>query len=213
MFMPSNVQQKGIDYRETYFQSRPVWIAASTHEGEEKIILNVHKRLLEKFPELVLILVPRHPERFMQVNKLIESYDFDYITRNSSNNPTQTSQVMLIDTLGELPMFYAAADIAFVGGSLVPIGGHNLLEPAALSLPMLVGVHTFNAPEITEMLEEVKALKIIYSQEELYQSAFALLSNRKALATLGNAGKQIVKENHGALQKILLEIKQLLPPQ
>ena len=109
------------------------------------------------------------------------------------------------------PLMYAAADIAIVGGSFVPIGGHNLLEPAALSLPILVGVHTFNAPEITEMLEEVRALKVIRNSTELSVACRELLSNTDKLKEAGLAGKEVVSENHGALQKILVEIENIYP--
>lgn len=212
MFMPSNVQQKGKDYRKEYFSERPVWIAASTHEGEEKIVLDVYSRLLEKYPDLVLILVPRHPERFNGVSSLIESFQLRNIKRSSGEKPENNTQVLLVDTLGELPMFYAASDFTFVGGSLVPIGGHNLLEPAALSIPMVVGQHTFNAPEITEMLEEVKALQVINSADALHLACLQLLADKDRLLRAGASGKQIIKENHGALQRILEEIKRLFPP-
>ena len=213
MFMPSNVQQKGREYRQEHFSGRPVWIAASTHEGEEKIVLEVHSYLLDKYPDLVLILVPRHPERFNNVNALSEAFEMKTIKRSSGDVPRSTTQVLLVDTLGELPMFYAASDFAFVGGSLVPIGGHNLLEPAALSLPMLVGQHTFNAPEITEMLEEAKALLVINSADALHLACLQLLADKDRLLHAGASGKQIIKENHGALQRILQEIKRLFPPQ
>jgi len=212
MFLPSNIQQTGQEYRREYFKRRPVWVAASTHAGEEEIALDVHTHLLNRYPDLVLILVPRHPERFRVVASLVEEHGHRMVARSSGEAPSKNTHVLLVDTLGELPMFYAAADFAFVGGSLVPIGGHNLLEPAALSLPIIVGQHTFNAPEITEMLEEVKALQIIKSADALLLACIKHLSDRESIPIAGEAGKQIIKENHGALQKILEEIKHLFPP-
>lgn len=210
MFVPSNLQEKGQEYYETHLSGRLVWIAASTHEGEEATVLEVHKKLLDTFPNLVLILAPRHPERSSQVITMIKQKALIYCRRTTHERPNAETQVILLDTLGELPMFYAASQVAFVGGSLVPIGGHNLLEPAALSIPILVGPHTFNAPEISEMLEEVGALEGIVTQGD-FQTAITSLLKDPALAKLaGSAGKEVVAENFGALDKLLAEIDLIL---
>ncbi len=210
MFVPSNLQEKGQEYYHNHFSGRPVWIAASTHDGEENIVLEVHKKLLITFPNLLLILAPRHPERSSQVMTLIKQNALSFTRRSTHEIPNDATQVLLLDTLGELPMFYAASQVAFVGGSLVPIGGHNLLEPAALSIPILVGPHTFNAPEISEMLEEVGALEGVRTQGD-FQTALTSLLKDPALARLaGSAGKEVVAENFGALDKLLEEIQLIL---
>ena len=210
MFVPSNLQERGQDYYQKYFTGRPVWIAASTHDSEENTVLEVHKKLLALFPNLVLILAPRHPERSSQVLSLIMQKDLIVCRRSTSETPTEKTQVFLLDTLGELPMFYAASQVAFVGGSLVPIGGHNLLEPAALSIPILVGPHTFNAPEISEMLEEVGALEGVRTQGDFQTSITSLLKDPALAKSAGSAGREVVAENFGALDKLLAEIELIL---
>jgi len=127
---------KGALLRSALFGQRPVWIAASTHDGEELLVLAAHKTLLERHPELLLVLVPRHPERFGGVRELIEKQAFNVVSRTEDQAAESSTEVFLVDTMGEVPLFYAASDIAFVGGSLIPVGGHNLLEPAAQGLPI-----------------------------------------------------------------------------
>ncbi len=123
---------------------RPIWIAGSTHEGEEKLILDAHKLLLEHYPNLVLILVPRHPERFGLVELLIQKSDLNYVKRTENKTLSQNTQVMLGDTMGEMMLLYGLSDIAFVGGSLVKHGGHNPLEPIAFNIPVVSGLYTYN---------------------------------------------------------------------
>jgi len=210
MFVPSNLQQQGEEYRIKYFPNRLIWIAASTHAGEEQSILSVHKKLLIDFPNLILILVPRHPERCYQVLNLIKASGLSYCVRSSEQTPNADTKILLIDTLGELPMFYAASNVAFVGGSLVPIGGHNLLEPAALAIPIIVGPHTFNAPEIAEMLDEVGAAETVSDDSALYSSVLALLQAPDRARLAGQAGKEVIAENYGALDKLMTEISLIL---
>ena len=128
---------RGDDVRRQVFGNRPVWIAASTHDIEEQQVLEAHRQLQAAFPDLLLVLVPRHPERFAQVRELVRKQGFECVARTENRHCEPGTEVFLGDTMGELPLFYAASDIAFVGGSLVPIGGHNLLEPAALGLPVI----------------------------------------------------------------------------
>ncbi|HSC83364.1 MAG TPA: lipid IV(A) 3-deoxy-D-manno-octulosonic acid transferase, partial [Pseudomonas sp.] len=134
--------------------ARPLWIAASTHAGEDEIILAAHRQLLQQFPQALLILVPRHPERFASVFELCTREGFGTVRRSLGVAVTAETQVLLGDTLGELLFLYALADLAFVGGSLVANGGHNLLEPAALGKPLLSGPHLFNFLEIATLLRE-----------------------------------------------------------
>ncbi|MGD9843245.1 MAG: lipid IV(A) 3-deoxy-D-manno-octulosonic acid transferase, partial [Steroidobacteraceae bacterium] len=134
------------------FVTRPVWIAGSTHEGEEEQVLVAHRQVLAQRPDALLILAPRHPQRFAQVAALLAEQGFDFATRSAEQVPTARQSVWLLDSLGELARFYAASDVVFVGGSLVPIGGHNLLEPAALGLPVVTGPQTFNAPDVAQLL-------------------------------------------------------------
>ena len=210
MFVPSNLQERGKEYYRNHFTGRPVWIAASTHEGEEETVLEVHKKLMLAFPDLILILAPRHPERTAGIIALLKQKEINYCQRSTQVHPDEKTQVFLLDTLGELPMFYAASQVAFVGGSLVPIGGHNLLEPAALSIPILVGPHTFNAPEISEMLEEVGALEWVNSIGDFQTAVTSLLKDPALARQAGIAGREVVAENFGALDKLLTEIEIIL---
>ncbi len=138
--------------RERLSENRPVWIAASTHAGEDEQILEAFAQLRTHWPDLLLLLVPRHPERFDGVAALCQQRGFNVVRRSDQQPCDPETAVFLGDSMGELLLFYAAADLAFVGGSLVPTGGHNVLEPALLGLPVLFGPHMFNFTEAGERL-------------------------------------------------------------
>ena len=208
--LPRDLIAKGREFREVHAQRRPVWIAASTHEGEEDEVIEAHRRVVETTPDALLILVPRHPERFQAVATMLSRRRISYVTRSSAGRCEPKTQVFLGDTLGELTMFYAAADVAFVGGSLVPVGGHNALEPAAMGLPILTGPYTFNAEDIAEMLQEAKAAFQIADAQELSQQVSALLSDPALRARCGQAGRQTVADNRGALARLLELLEPLL---
>lgn len=182
---------------------RLVWIAGSTHEGEEKMILNAHQELLKKHPDLLLILVPRHPERFNQVEELIQKSGLSYKKRSQFEPLEQTIQVLLGDTMGEMMVLYGLAEIAFVGGSLVKHGGHNPLEPIAFELPVISGVHTYNFPEIFDKLRSVHGVIEVESSAALAQTVAFLLENRNAREKIARYGFEVLKENQGALARHL----------
>ena len=183
---------------------RLVWIAGSTHEGEEKMILNAHQELIKKYPDLLLILVPRHPERFNQVEELIQKSGLSYKKRSQFEPLEQTIQVLLGDTMGEMMVLYGLAEIAFVGGSLVKHGGHNPLEPIAFELPVISGVHTYNFPEIFAKLRSVHGvIEIESSAVALAQTVAFLLENRNAREKIARYGFEVLKENQGALARHL----------
>ncbi|RWU26445.1 3-deoxy-D-manno-octulosonic acid transferase [Pseudomonas alkylphenolica] len=181
---------------------RPVWIAASTHEGEDEVILAAHRQLLEHHADALLILVPRHPERFNSVFELCSS-QFPTIRRSSAAPVGPETAVLLGDTMGELLFLYALADIAFVGGSLVPNGGHNLLEPAALSLPVISGPHLFNFLEIAAMLRDAGALQEVDDAQGLAAEIRRLIELPQDARRMGEAGRAVMKANQGALQRLL----------
>ncbi len=183
--------------------SRPVWIAASTHEGEDEKVLTAFAKVREWLPDTLLILVPRHPERFNKVAELCQRRGFKITRRSNGAQADTQTQVFLGDTMGEMMLFYAASDVAFVGGSLVSTGGHNLLEPAALEIPSLCGPHVFNFAEITQMLIEVGATQQIADEQHLATAVVALLQDAAARQKAGRAGLQVVENNRGALQKHL----------
>ncbi|WP_434579564.1 lipid IV(A) 3-deoxy-D-manno-octulosonic acid transferase [Pseudomonas sp. Z5-35] len=182
---------------------RPVWIAASTHEGEDEVVLDAHRRLLASYPDALLILVPRHPERFDSVVQLCECEGFATVRRSSAQPVTAQTSVLLGDTMGELLFLYALADSAFVGGSLVPNGGHNLLEPAALAKPVLSGPHLFNFLEIAAQLRTAGALQEVDDAESLALAVQRLFELPRDAQRMAEAGLKVMRSNQGALQRLL----------
>lgn len=188
---------------------RPVWIAASTHEGEDALILEAHQRLLQVHGDALLILVPRHPERFDAVHVLCRER-FTTVRRSSGAAVDGRVQVLLGDTMGELMFLYALADITFVGGSLVPTGGHNPLEPAALALPVITGPHVFNFLEISAMLREAGALQQVDDAEGLAAAVRRLIELPQDCRRMGEAGRTVMQANQGALQRLLEALGRLI---
>jgi 3-deoxy-D-manno-octulosonic-acid transferase len=183
---------------------RFLWIAASTHEGEDEIVLDVHKRLLQKYPDSLLILVPRHPHRFNAVYDL-STKDFVTARRTTMNSSLQQCQVYLADTVGEMLLLMGASDVCFMGGSMLgeKVGGHNYLEPAALKLPILSGPSYFNFQIIAEQLIEADALRICKDGDSIYSSLAHLAECEKARNEMGRCGAHIVERNRGALERTL----------
>ncbi|MCO7521603.1 MULTISPECIES: lipid IV(A) 3-deoxy-D-manno-octulosonic acid transferase [unclassified Pseudomonas] len=181
---------------------RPVWIAASTHEGEDALMLEAHRELLKVHSDALLILVPRHPERFNAVQALCAG-QFATVRRSGAAAVEASTQVLLGDTMGELLFLYALADIAFVGGSLVPTGGHNPLEPAALALPVIMGPHVFNFLEISAMLRQAGALQQVDDAEGLAGAVRRLIELPQDARRVGEAGRAVMQANQGALQRLL----------
>lgn len=182
---------------------RPVWIAASTHEGEDEVVLNAHRRLLANHPDALLILVPRHPERFNSVFELCQGEGFATVRRSTGTNVDAQTSVLLGDTMGELLFLYALADSAFVGGSLVANGGHNLLEPAALAKPVICGPHLFNFLDIAAQLREAGALAEVDDAEGLAVEVQRLFELPRDAQRMAEAGLAVMRRNQGALQRLL----------
>ena len=189
---------------------RPVWIAASTHAGEDESVLSAHRQLLASHPDALLILVPRHPERFASVHDLCVQQGFATVRRSSQQPVSAQTSVLLGDTMGELLFLYALADIAFVGGSLVPNGGHNLLEPAALAKPVLSGPHLFNFLEIAALLRNAGALAEVTDAASLSAAVQRLFDQPQQARTMADAGLQVMSANQGALQRLLDGIGRLV---
>lgn len=203
------VLQGAADWRNQWGE-RPVWIAASTHAGEDEIVLQAHRQLLRQHPQALLILVPRHPERFDGVARLVEQAGLSLVRRSAGVQPGLSDQVLLGDSMGELMQFYACADVAFVGGSLIAGGGHNYLEPAALGVPVLSGPHRFNFVEISELLEKAGALIEIADADALAAQVVRWLDDPASARAAGDAGQAVVKANQGALERLLQGIGRLL---
>ncbi|HNP64745.1 MAG TPA: lipid IV(A) 3-deoxy-D-manno-octulosonic acid transferase [Woeseiaceae bacterium] len=204
------ITENGKLLRKALFGTRRVWIAASTHDGEEQQVLEAHRTLMAKYPGLLLILVPRHPQRFGGVRELIESEAFNVVSRSQMRPSDSSTDVFLVDTMGEVPLFYAASDIAFVGGSLVPIGGHNLLEPAAQGLPIVTGPHLFNALDIADKFIELGACRIVADGNGLATVVGELIDNPEEAARIGRDGLKVLQQNRGSLKRLLVLLEPLL---
>ncbi len=187
---------------------RKVITAGSTHRGEEAVLLDVFSRLREKYPTLLLIIAPRHPERFDEVEGLINSAGYECQRRTRLNGPVK--DVLLLDTIGELRTFYAIGDIAFVGGSLVKVGGHNLLEPAAMKKPVIFSRYMFNFKEISEALISSGGGMMVKDKGELYAQLDSLLSDQERARHLGECAFRVIEANSGAAKKTIDTIGRLI---
>jgi 3-deoxy-D-manno-octulosonic-acid transferase len=182
---------------------RPTLIAASTHETEEEEVLKAFKLILKSFPNALLILVPRHLERFDKVKKLINTSGLTLASRSKQEEVKRSTQVLLGDTIGELNFLYSLSDVAFVGGSLIDHGGQNLLEPAAQSLALLSGPSLRNFSDISEQLIKKEGLTVIRNAQELSDVFVQLIDNPDEIKERGGAAFGVFMENRGALEKII----------
>jgi 3-deoxy-D-manno-octulosonic-acid transferase len=198
--LPASLHEAAEVLRGEWGRGRPVWLAASTHEGEEELVLRACRQLKHRFPDHLCVIVPRHPERFNQVVRLCRRADFKVAQRSEQQGPlADDTEILVGDTMGELQLFYAAVDAAFVAGSLVPVGGHNLLEASAVGTPVVVGPHITNFLEITQMAVERGAAVQIHRPEQLAPAISDLIGNANRRFGVGEAGKKLVDENRGAL--------------
>lgn len=195
------VYARGQALRQQLGQSRPVWIAASTHQGEDEQVLAAFDLVLQRHPQALLILVPRHPERFDRVAELCAPYGC--VRRTGGAPIRETDKVYLGDTMGELPLMLAAADVAFVGGSLVKVGGHNLLEPAALGKPCLTGPAYFNFSDITRQLVAQGGAALVADAAALGEKVSELLADEGERRQMGEQARAVVLRNQGALARTL----------
>ena len=185
-------------------QDRLIWIAGSTRENEESKVLAVFKKLKEQFPSLLLLLVPRHPERFDYIARKTQRRELNCVRRTEQADLTALPadvDVYLGDTMGELSLMYAASDVAFVGGSLEPLGGQNILEPCALGVPVVFGPHMFNFPDISRWTIKEGAGRMVHNETELLQAIAELLSNPSLRDEMGNNGVRFIEAHKGALAK------------
>jgi len=189
---------------------RPCLIAASTHDGEDALILDAFESIRRVESSALLILVPRHPERFESVASLLQARDCGYVRRSTGAVVSDQHQVLLGDTMGELLVLMAAADIVFMGGSLVATGGHNVLEPIALGVPTITGPHTFNFQAITEMLLQRKGLAVAGSAKDLASLCLSFFTDPELARDQASRGMDVLNENKGALNRQLNEIKALM---
>jgi 3-deoxy-D-manno-octulosonic-acid transferase len=213
------VRANGAALRARYAAARPLWVAGSTHAGEEQAALAAHAAVRERWPDALLVLAPRHRPRFDEVATLLGRSGVRWLRHSEvRSDPVGKAaaaaqvEVLLLDTIGELENFYAAADVAFVGGSLVPIGGHNLLEPAALGVATLAGPSQGNAPDIARALEDSAGLRLVHDASGLGEAVLALLADPQAREWMGAAAQATVMANRGALETVLSLVRECLAP-
>lgn len=190
--------------------ARPVLVAASTREGEEEKVLRAFKICLAEIPSLLLVLIPRHPERFAKASRLSEEQGLRTVKRSDGGKVELETQVVIGDSMGEMFDYYKVATIAFVGGSLVDTGCQNVLEPAAMGTPILVGPSQYNFATICKQLEQAGALKTVQNELELADSISALIADDRACLEMGEQGKQLVRENQNALSALMKLVEPLI---
>jgi 3-deoxy-D-manno-octulosonic-acid transferase len=208
--LPGSLLERVDVLRREWGGQRPVWIAASTHEGEDELILQAHAMVRQCLPEALLVLVPRHPERFERVGQLIEEEGFTLVRRTEQHPCDSDTAVFLGDTMGELTLFLGASDVAFIGGSLVPHGGHNILEATAQGVAVLFGPHMFNFHEISELYLQHQAAVKVDSVEALAEQVIQWLSDASERSRVGEAGRELVEKNRGALDRLTRLVDRLL---
>ncbi|GGA87089.1 3-deoxy-D-manno-octulosonic acid transferase [Arenimonas soli] len=200
---PEGVHEQALLWRRGWGEGRPVWMAASTHGPEEADVLAAHQAVLERHPDALLLWAPRHPERFGPVAALAREAGLAVRTRRGQRLPVATTQVFIIDTIGELLWFFASADLAFVGGSLCPVGGHNALEPAALGVPSVVGPHTFNFAEVTRRLGQAGGLLQVGDASALAGTLGEMLGDPARCREMGAKARAEVRALGGAVGRTL----------
>jgi 3-deoxy-D-manno-octulosonic-acid transferase len=200
--IPQTTIAQGLQIKADLFRGRFVWLIASTHKDEEAIFLEIYKEIKQKIPELLLVIVPRHPERFADVKKQCEQFQLAVVMRTAGDRVFTETDVYLVDTMGELKMLYAASDVAFVGGSMVPRGGHNILEAAAVGVPVMFGPYMVNFKGIARGALSHKAAIQCQNKDEVINSIVALYEQPVYRNALAEKGMEFVRQNQGAIARI-----------
>jgi 3-deoxy-D-manno-octulosonic-acid transferase len=207
--IPQTTIEQGLQLKAQLFHNRFVWLIASTHKDEEIIFLRLYQTLKAQIPELLLVMVPRHQQRFAEVKKLCEA-QLNTVTRTANTMVTTTTDVYLVDTIGELKLFYATADIAFVGGSMVSAGGHNILEAAAVGVPVLFGPFMANFKAIADGVLQQQAAIQCQTEQDVLNAVLALYQQPETRAELIANGKLFMHSNQGAVTKIVQLLESVL---
>jgi 3-deoxy-D-manno-octulosonic-acid transferase len=202
---------QGISLKAELFKARFVWLIASTHKDEEVIFLELYPIIKAKIPELLMVIVPRHQQRFAEVKKLCES-QFSTVMRTSKTTVNAQTDIYVVDSIGELKMFYATADIAFVGGSMVPAGGHNILEALAIGVPVLFGPFMTNFKDIAEGVLKQQAAIQCQTTADVEQTVLTLHQQPEYRAALIAKGKAFIRDNQGTVGRICQLLESALKP-
>lgn len=208
---PASLREQAEVLQRTLGVNRPVFMLGSTRDGEERILFDAVDELIAEFHDLLVVLAPRHPERFEEVTTLCAEHGYQVVRYSSGEPCSAETRIYLVDVMGELPRFYAAADIAFVGGSLLPFGGHNVLEPASLGIPVLCGPHTHNFAEICGLLRDAGALTVVPDVASLVAAARRWLADSNERDRVGQLGRETVRQHRGATTRTLTLIRRYLP--
>lgn len=201
--LPASLREQGEVLRRRLGMGRAIWVAASTHEGEEEQVLKAYRQVRQQNPNCLLVLAPRHPERADAVEVLCQREGHEVMRRSADRGADDVKDIYLVDTLGELTQFFAACDVAYIGGSLVPVGGHNMIEASALGVAVVFGPHLFNFQEISTQLLEADAARIIHDSDALASTVTELLADANLRHQLGENGKHFIEANRGALQRLI----------
>jgi 3-deoxy-D-manno-octulosonic-acid transferase len=201
--VPDSVRENGTRLRATVAARRPVWVAGSTHDIEEQQVLEAHRAVRAAHPQALLMLVPRHPRRFEAVAEWLRREQIPFARQSRADRVTDATQVLLVDAMGMLLDCYAAGDVAFVGGSLVAVGGHNLLEPAALARPILTGPSHANAREILQALLAAHAVRVVRDAAELGRAVSELLRDADARQRMGSQALQVIAAGRGSCVRVM----------
>jgi len=205
-----SLKQQSADLRQRWGSERPVFIAASTHEGEDSQVLEAFKFIQNVLENALLVIVPRHPERFDDVALLVNQRGWKLARHSNSDEVTADTAVVLGDTMGELLKLLGASDVAFIGGSLEPVGGHNMLEALAVGTPAITGPHVINFQVVADLLTELEVLATVTTPLGLGQTALSMLQDDSCRKELAEKGLRVVKENRGAMGRLLNIIRSYL---
>lgn len=208
---PANMLELGAQLRAMFGDNRKVFLAASTREGEEALLLSGLEQ--SDIAQLLLVIVPRHPQRFDEVAALLARRGIRFQRRSGMHAVAAETQAVLGDSMGEMFAYYAACDLAFVGGSLLPFGGQNLIEACAVGKPVLIGPHTYNFAQASSLAESCGAAIRVQDARELAVALRELLADPQRMARMGDAGLRFVAEHRGATEQALLQIKRLINPE
>jgi 3-deoxy-D-manno-octulosonic-acid transferase len=210
IIIEDDIREKGKTISNHFKKDRLIWIAASTHQDDEKELIGAYIHLKQKYPQLLLIVVPRHPERFQITTQAFKSKGFNTQLRSECQLCDEDADVFIVDSMGEMLEFYAASDIAFVGGSIANIGGHNVLEAAVFELPVLVGPNTHNFAEITQLLHDCGGSKLVRTADDIIIYMQSLIENPEVREQMGKAAFELVQKNRGAVQLTMKLIENAL---
>jgi 3-deoxy-D-manno-octulosonic-acid transferase len=210
--LAADLKEQGRGIRSELHEGQAVWVAASTHEGEDEIVLSAHKELKKNFPDLILVLVPRHPERFQRAVDQSKNMGFvtDRYTQCEQLKPE--ADVYVLDVMGKLMSFYAASDLVFIGGSLTEVGGHNPIEPGALGKPMFIGPNYFNFEVICQQFQKAGALEVVANEGALVAGLSDMLLGKVNAAEVGNKALDVVTQGRGAVARVVDQIAVYLEP-